>query len=142
MNQDDVFQSYRSLLFSIAYRMLGSVMDAEDCVQEAYLRWHDEQHETPGKEREQWHFNWYATCVTASMILPVFPGAVLAAVCSMSRLSKSTSPLEPFCSVSLGCGDTAKRYLLTQARAAGTRLPWEKALPLCLLLTQISEACL
>jgi RNA polymerase sigma-70 factor (ECF subfamily) len=40
MNQNDVFQSYRSLLFSIAYRMLGSVMDAEDCVQEAYLRWH------------------------------------------------------------------------------------------------------
>jgi RNA polymerase sigma-70 factor (ECF subfamily) len=39
-NQDDVFQAYRSLLFSIAYRMLGRVMDAEDCVQEAYVRWH------------------------------------------------------------------------------------------------------
>jgi RNA polymerase sigma-70 factor, ECF subfamily len=40
MNQDDVFQAYKSMLFSIAYRMLGNVMDAEDCVQEAYLRWH------------------------------------------------------------------------------------------------------
>ncbi len=40
MNQDDTFQSYRPLLFSIAYRMLGNVMDAEDCVQEAYVRWH------------------------------------------------------------------------------------------------------
>ena len=40
LNQDDVFQAYRSLLFSIAYRMLGGVMDAEDCVQEAYVRWH------------------------------------------------------------------------------------------------------
>ncbi len=40
MSEQDPFQSYRSLLFSIAYRMLGSVMDAEDCVQEAFLQWH------------------------------------------------------------------------------------------------------
>ena len=33
------FERYRSLLFSIAYRMLGSVADAEDVVQDAYLRW-------------------------------------------------------------------------------------------------------
>ena len=33
------FERHRSLLFSIAYRMLGSVADAEDIVQDAYLRW-------------------------------------------------------------------------------------------------------
>ena len=35
------FERHRSLLFSIAYRMLGSVADAEDIVQEAYLRWRE-----------------------------------------------------------------------------------------------------
>jgi RNA polymerase sigma-70 factor, ECF subfamily len=33
------FEHYRPLLFSIAYRMTGSAMDAEDIVQEAYLRY-------------------------------------------------------------------------------------------------------
>jgi RNA polymerase sigma-70 factor (ECF subfamily) len=35
----ETFENYRPLLFSIAYRMLGSVMEAEDMVQEAYLRY-------------------------------------------------------------------------------------------------------
>lgn len=40
MQQEEVFQRYKRLLFSIAYNMLGSIMDAEDCVQEAFLRWY------------------------------------------------------------------------------------------------------
>src|SRR5215472_17894152 len=35
---DDVFHTYRPLLFSIAYRMLGSASDAEDVLQDAWLR--------------------------------------------------------------------------------------------------------
>jgi RNA polymerase sigma-70 factor, ECF subfamily len=35
------FTAVRPQLFSIAYRMLGSVVDAEDLVQDAYLRWQE-----------------------------------------------------------------------------------------------------
>ncbi|MBC7814327.1 MAG: RNA polymerase sigma-70 factor [Burkholderiales bacterium] len=38
-SETQTFESYRPLLFSIAYRMLGSAMEAEDMVQEAYLRY-------------------------------------------------------------------------------------------------------
>src|SRR3989449_9180996 len=33
------FERHRRLLFSIAYRMLGSVADAEDTLQDAFIRW-------------------------------------------------------------------------------------------------------
>ncbi len=33
------FDDYRNLLFSVAYRILGSAADAEDAVQDAWLRW-------------------------------------------------------------------------------------------------------
>jgi RNA polymerase sigma-70 factor (ECF subfamily) len=34
------FEPHRRRLFGLAYRMLGSVAEAEDAVQDAYLRWH------------------------------------------------------------------------------------------------------
>jgi RNA polymerase sigma-70 factor, ECF subfamily len=35
-----IFESHRRHLMGLAYRMLGSLTEAEDAVQEAYLRWH------------------------------------------------------------------------------------------------------
>jgi hypothetical protein len=39
MSLDDPFVAHRSLLFTVAYEMLGSAADAEDVVQETWLRW-------------------------------------------------------------------------------------------------------
>jgi RNA polymerase sigma-70 factor, ECF subfamily len=38
----DAYQEFRPLMFSIAYRMLGSASEAEDIVQESFLRFHRE----------------------------------------------------------------------------------------------------
>jgi RNA polymerase sigma-70 factor, ECF subfamily len=39
------FEPHRRRLLGLAYRMLGSMAEAEDAVQEAYLRWHDADRE-------------------------------------------------------------------------------------------------
>ncbi|MCB9936103.1 MAG: RNA polymerase sigma-70 factor [Planctomycetes bacterium] len=39
MQEESFFDQQRSYLFAIAYRMLGSAADADDMVQEAWLRW-------------------------------------------------------------------------------------------------------
>ncbi|MGD0391598.1 MAG: RNA polymerase sigma-70 factor [Acidimicrobiales bacterium] len=41
---DDPFVAHRGLLFTVAYEMLGSAVDAEDVVQETWLRWADVDH--------------------------------------------------------------------------------------------------
>ena len=41
---DDAFARHRSLLFTVAYEMLGSAAHAEDVVQETWLRWADVEH--------------------------------------------------------------------------------------------------
>lgn len=41
MTELDTFATYRPLLFTIAYEILGCAADAEDVLQDSYLRWRD-----------------------------------------------------------------------------------------------------
>lgn len=47
MNDLPSFESHRRRLTGLAYRFLGSRSEAEDVVQDAYLRWH-------GADRDWW----------------------------------------------------------------------------------------
>ena len=53
------FEAHRQLLFGIAYRMLGSVADAHDMVQETYLRWQPVANEAIRSPRA-----WLTTAIT------------------------------------------------------------------------------
>jgi DNA-directed RNA polymerase specialized sigma24 family protein len=48
-----IFSGHRDRLFGIAYRMLGSRADAEDVLQDAWLRWH-EQDASELRSTEAW----------------------------------------------------------------------------------------
>src|SRR5437868_4257940 len=50
-NPTEQFEQYRPLMFSIAYRMLGSASEAEDIVQETYLRYRSVPPETIGSHK-------------------------------------------------------------------------------------------
>jgi RNA polymerase sigma-70 factor (ECF subfamily) len=58
-NRADSFQKFRPKLYGIAYRMLGSKADAEDMLQDAYMRWHQTD-----VERVQVPEAWLTTTVT------------------------------------------------------------------------------
>ena len=53
------FEEHRQMLFGIAYRMLGTVMDAQDMVQDTFLRWQ----RTP-REEIQSPRGWLTTVIT------------------------------------------------------------------------------
>ncbi|MEL1264169.1 RNA polymerase sigma-70 factor [Pseudoxanthomonas putridarboris] len=44
MNEENTFETHRPRLFGLSYRLLGSRSDAEDVVQDAWLRWQQADH--------------------------------------------------------------------------------------------------
>jgi RNA polymerase sigma-70 factor (ECF subfamily) len=63
MNHLQIFQQYRRLLVAIAYRMLGSATEAEDILQDAYLRRQDQSLETVHNPK------YYLTTITTRLCL-------------------------------------------------------------------------
>ena len=50
----DVFVAHRNLLFTVAYEMLGSAADAEDVLQETWLRWAEADRPTCATPAPTW----------------------------------------------------------------------------------------
>jgi RNA polymerase sigma-70 factor (ECF subfamily) len=66
-----VHDDLRPLMFSIAYRMLGSVAEAEDVVQEAFLRMHRSGQDGPGVDNPEA----YAATVTTRLAIDTLRSA-------------------------------------------------------------------
>jgi len=63
------FEPHRRRLRGLAYRMLGSMAEAEDAVQEAYLRWHDVDRDAVAEARA------FLTTTTTRICLDVLKSA-------------------------------------------------------------------
>jgi RNA polymerase sigma-70 factor (ECF subfamily) len=69
MDPSASFEPHRRRLLGLAYRMLGSMAEAEDAVQEAYLRWHDADRASVADPRA------YLTTTTTRICLDVLKSA-------------------------------------------------------------------
>lgn len=114
----DTFEVHRPRLFGIAYRMLGSVQDAEDVVQDVYLRWHQastdqvlapegwlvtvatrlsiDRLRRAAVERERYSGDWLPEPIATSSLSAADRGAELASDLSMAFLVmlERLAPLE------------------------------------------------
>jgi len=91
MNRADLFDQHRALLFSIAYRMLGNAPDAEDAVQDAFLRW---QHEPPAEVHSPRAY--LSTVVTRLCLDQLRSASVERESIDASRLPASAAATDPF----------------------------------------------
>jgi len=66
---DDVYLAHRDALFGLAYRMLGSIADAEDVVADTYLRWRREDRDDVDNARA------YLFAITSRLSLDLLKSA-------------------------------------------------------------------
>ena len=69
MNHATIFNEHRGLLFGVAYRMLGSVQEAEDVVQDAFVRWQETELSTVANPRA------YLTTIVTRLSIDVLRSA-------------------------------------------------------------------
>jgi RNA polymerase sigma-70 factor (ECF subfamily) len=69
LTADDLFEENRPALVRLAYRMLGSLADADDVLQEAYLRWSRTEREAVKSPRAYLHSVVTRLCIDARQTL-------------------------------------------------------------------------
>ncbi|GII96826.1 RNA polymerase sigma factor SigJ [Sinosporangium siamense] len=113
----NAFQVHRNLLFTLAYDLLGSVADAEDVVQETWLRWSGVEHDRIGNPRA------YLARVATRLALDVL---------RRRRAAKEdyVGPWLPEPLWTSGDGDPAGDVNRAQALAAGLMVVLESLSPL------------
>jgi RNA polymerase sigma-70 factor (ECF subfamily) len=109
MSHADAFAEQRPLLFSIAYRMLGSAADAEDMVQDAFLRWQSAATDDVGSPRA------YLSAVVTRLCLDRLksPAARHDAVEQGARLPAATAD-DPFAAQAMADSLTAAFVVLLE----------------------------
>lgn len=123
----ELFDERRPLLFDIAYRMLGSVADAEDVLQEAYLRW--QRVELDEIERPD---AWLSTVVTRQSIDQLRS--------AKTRREVYVGPWLPEPLVSEQAPDAAEPVMLAESLSMAFLVLLERLTPLeraCFLLREV-----
>ncbi|MEU2431910.1 RNA polymerase sigma-70 factor [Streptomyces sp. NPDC007861] len=116
----DVFEAHRSLLTGVAYRMLGRFADAEDVVQDAWLRWSAEERDDVREPRG------YLVRITTRLAIDRLRQA-------QSRRESYVGPWLPE-PIATGFGDTApdtaERAVLTESVSLAVLVVLESLSPL------------
>jgi RNA polymerase sigma-70 factor (ECF subfamily) len=117
----EVFAEYRAYLFTIARRMLGCAMDAEDLLQETFLQW---QQTALGKIRSPKAF---LATVVRNLCLNQLQSAHVRREERLESLDRSLLPVEPLAKTNI-C-DPESAASLTDSLCLALRVVFERLPP-------------